>query len=481
MRQSTRIVSILILLSFGNMHASVSAQTKEKKQGTLTDRQTYDRHLVLDSRKIATKSNVSLVLGKIKKHSANPLFGEEKPWEQRFDNFYGSIVYEEDKGLYRLWWNPFIYDPDEGAKGREDGVEYAYSKDGIKWIKPDLGMVEYEGSKNNNLMNRNSGHGHGIFKDPHETDSSKRYKMIARIDKYDSKSPKKEMAVAYSADGLHWSDWIPAFKAKGDTHNNAIWAPTLNKYVAISRVIRGGGTPWKYRRVVTRSESKDFLSDWSDIEVVMDGGPDFQIYSNAIFYHAGVYLGFIAIFDCSKGPNDNKVWTELAWSPDTVQWHRICEGTPFIPNSTVEGAPDWGTAYACLNPLFKDSDTVRIYYGGGDGKHNQYRDGYLMLATIAKDRWAGYEAADEGTIETTSVKCDGPNLYICADIREGGSIRAEIVNADGLSSSDCTPIITDVSDGRIEWSGKDLADLVGSQVRFRFEIKKATIYSFFTN
>ena len=88
MRQSTRIVSILILLSFGNMHASVSAQTKEKKQGTLTDRQTYDRHLVLDSRKIATKSNVSLVLGKIKKHSANPLFGDEKPWKQLLDNFY---------------------------------------------------------------------------------------------------------------------------------------------------------------------------------------------------------------------------------------------------------------------------------------------------------------------------------------------------------------------------------------------------------
>ncbi len=76
---------------------------------------------------------------------------------------------------------------------------------------------------------------------------------------------------------------IAAFKAKADTHNNAIWAPTLNKYVAISRLVTGGGTPWRYRRVVTRSESKDFLSDWSDIEVVMDGGPDFQIYSNAIF------------------------------------------------------------------------------------------------------------------------------------------------------------------------------------------------------
>jgi len=140
------------------------------------------RHLVLDSRKIASTSNVTLVLGKVKKHPANPLFGEEKPWEQRFDNFYGSIIYEEDKGLYRLWWNPFIYDPDEGAKARENGLEYAYSSDGIHWTKPNLGLVEYEGSRENNLINRDSGHGHGIFKDLHETDPAKRYKMIARKD-----------------------------------------------------------------------------------------------------------------------------------------------------------------------------------------------------------------------------------------------------------------------------------------------------------
>jgi hypothetical protein len=40
---------------------------------------------------------VEIVLGKIAKHPANPLFGEDKPWEQRFDNFYGSIIYDEDK------------------------------------------------------------------------------------------------------------------------------------------------------------------------------------------------------------------------------------------------------------------------------------------------------------------------------------------------------------------------------------------------
>ena len=329
--------------------------------------------------------------------------------------------------------------------------------------------MEYEGSKNNNLMNRSSGHGHGIFEDPHETDASKRYKMIAR---------ENGVSVAYSADGLHWSNWAKAFKAAADTHNNAIWAPTLNRYVAISREFEGAGK--NRRRVVARSESKDFTSNWSDVEIVMDGGLAFQTYANAIFYHAGVYLGLVAIFDTSDGPKDNRVWTELAWSPDTRQWHRLCEGTAFIPNSTVEGDPDWGTAYACLNPLFRDTDEVRIYYGGCDGKHNRYRDGYLMLATIRKDRWAGFHASGEGTVETALLTCDGPNLYICADVQDGGSIRTEVIGEAGMALNDCKPIASTVSDKKVTWSGNDLRVLEGSPIRFRFTLNKATLYSFFT-
>ena len=32
--------------------------------------------------------------------------------------------------------------------------------------------------------------------------------------------------------------------------------------------------------MVARSESDDFLSGWSDVEIVMDGGPKFQTYAN---------------------------------------------------------------------------------------------------------------------------------------------------------------------------------------------------------
>jgi hypothetical protein len=35
--------------------------------------------------------------------------------------------------------------------------------------------------------------------------------------------------------------------------------------------------------------------------------------------HAGVYLGMVGLFDIEA----SKQWVELAWSPDSIEWHRI--------------------------------------------------------------------------------------------------------------------------------------------------------------
>ena len=61
------------------------------------------RYLVLDSRIIQATENARLTVGTVRKHPRNPLFGEDKPWEQRFDNLYASIVHDEENGLYKLW------------------------------------------------------------------------------------------------------------------------------------------------------------------------------------------------------------------------------------------------------------------------------------------------------------------------------------------------------------------------------------------
>ncbi|MHC4642163.1 MAG: hypothetical protein ACYS32_11000, partial [Planctomycetota bacterium] len=386
-----------------------------------------DRYLLLDSRIISNAENAKLTIGKVKKHPANPLFEEDKPWEMRFDNLYANVIYDEQENIYKCWYSPFIIDI--SAKGmtiqqrrereyhppaREMAICYATSKDGIKWVKPEMGLVEYEGTKATNILWRGSDtpskdkkewwsekdkkewlekewsekdkkewsekdkkewlekewsekdkkewsekdeeglwggpHGSGVFKDLREPNPKRRYKAFLKAD---------ILSVAFSADGLHWDKAItcPEADSAGDTHNNAFWAPTLGKYVGITR-------EWSepFGRQVARTSSDDFVN-WKKCEIVLEGmDPRYQTYAMPVFYHGGIYLGLVAIHD----QEDDRVWTELTWSPDTVKWNRVLPGTPFIGNDGKEGDYDWGCVYAAACPVFLE-DEIRLYYGGSDG------------------------------------------------------------------------------------------------------------------
>ena len=55
---------------------------------------------------------------------------------------------------------------------------------------------------------------------------------------------------------------------------------------------------------------------------------------------------------------------ELAWSSDTVQWERVCPGTPLIPRGP-DGSFDWGCVYGAAYPFLKDG-RLQAYYGGSN-------------------------------------------------------------------------------------------------------------------
>ena len=186
------------------------------------------------------------------------------------------------------------------------------------WEKPELGICDYDGSTANNLVKRNV-HGAGVFKDPHESTPERRYKMFLE---------RGGMAVCFSADGIHWSKVAPCLKIKavGDTHNNALWDKKSNRYVGITRL-------WSTDprlRVVGRTESRDFIH-WSKAEEVFRGlEPHLQIYAMSVFPYADVFLGLVMIFNTKTDHVD----CELAWSPDTIHWQRICPRHPVYPART---------------------------------------------------------------------------------------------------------------------------------------------------
>ncbi len=83
-------------------------------------------------------------------------------------------------------------------------VCFAKSRDGYHWERPNLGLVEYRGSKDNNLVDLNQGGHHVqacvVFYEPE--DGERPFKMVFESNKYD-----KKFAAAYSLDGLTWQEY----------------------------------------------------------------------------------------------------------------------------------------------------------------------------------------------------------------------------------------------------------------------------------
>ncbi|MHC4690787.1 MAG: hypothetical protein ACYS5F_14315 [Planctomycetota bacterium] len=471
------------------------------------------------------------------KHKDNPLFEEDKPWEKRFDNLYANVIYDEQENIYKCWYSPFIVD--NSSKGmtlqqrkeekyrapynREMAICYATSKDGITWVKPELGLVEFEGSKANNILWRGirtpskdkdkewsekdkeewsekdkeewsekdkgewsekdkeewlekekkdkdelwgGPHGTGIFKDLREPDPNRRYKALLKYG---------ILSVAFSPDGIHWDKAItcPEADSAGDTHNNALWAPTLGKYVGITRE---WGKP--FGRQVARTSSEDFIN-WSKCEIVLEGlDENYQTYAMPVFYHGDIYLGLVAI----HAQETDRVWTELTWSPDTIKWNRVLPGTPLIPNSDgKEGDYDWGCVYAAAYPVFLE-DEIRLYYGGSDGHHNIWRNGFFCLATLRPDGFAGYTQTDSNkpaTITTIPINHGNKTLQISADVESNGYLKVKVLDVQNKQLVESKPLKGNLTDRKVTWQdGFSLDNLGNKPAQIQFEFKDATIYSF---
>ena len=245
------------------------------------------------------------------------------------------------------------------------------------------------------------------------------------------------------------------------------WDPHIKKYVGITR------TRGDLGREVTRIESSDFV-EWRNSGVVMKGlDKSLQPYSMPVFMHGGVYLGLVAIH--SQPPVD-RVWTELAWSPDAIQWHRITPGKALIPCSDKLLDYDYGCVYACAYPVFLENE-IRLYYGGSDYLHFGWRNGSLCLATLRPDGFAGYEQesiTEPAFITTTAMPYAGQKIRITADVKQGGSIKVSMADDQGQEIATAGTVSATLTDGPLHWSHEKSTPMI----RLKFEINNAKLYSF---
>ncbi len=235
--------------------------------------------LFFDEKFIAHSENVTIVMNPPIKRG--PVLKPDRPWEDFRLTSYFTVV--QDGELSRMYYSCFAVDqwnhPDDPWNNHAF-LCYAESEDGIHWEKPDLGIVEYQGSKKNNILLRSVVDG-TVFIDPAAA-PERRYKLLHTIGPH-----KGGLRVSYSGDGLHFTtpkrsviSWTP------DSQQNAFYDPDLKKYVAYLRAFHDGGIDAQ-KRSVARVELDDIEKPWENAKPLIvfsadDADPsDVDFYTNA--------------------------------------------------------------------------------------------------------------------------------------------------------------------------------------------------------
>lgn len=74
-----------------------------------------------------------------------PVLRPDRPWEGRSLTLYGSVL-ADPAGGYRMYYSNFV-----PARGHSL-LMLATSPDGFTWDKPVLGLVDFDGSRENNIL-----------------------------------------------------------------------------------------------------------------------------------------------------------------------------------------------------------------------------------------------------------------------------------------------------------------------------------------
>ena len=197
--------------------------------------------------------------------------------DSRVVKYYGAVCQVEDE--LRLW---YLGHGDIDGEPTPAQVCYAVSTDGVNWEKPELGLVEFNGSKRNNLLPFEAQGTPGscsVLYDPEDPDPARRFKMVTEDNPY-------YITASYSHDGIHWKEGPnnPILK------HNAVEPTGLIRFNGCYLLNGQGGNVGTKRALVT-FVSWDF-ENWSDA-VVLGLRRDRHPYRQIPGCHAGeqVHLG----------------------------------------------------------------------------------------------------------------------------------------------------------------------------------------------
>lgn len=256
----------------------------------------------------------------------------DKPWEGKYNTFFCPIFVN---GKWRMYYTSSL-------STKEKYICYAESDDGQHWVRPALGIIDFCGSKDNNIImdldmlakfDFSGFDNFSVFYDENPAcQDDERYKMIAWWQGHAA------LIALFSADGIHFtkSKFITD-EGEFDSQNRAFWSREHNKYFCYFRgeheptedvsiidrsysdksanalfdpekfLLRepGAGT-YSFVRDVRVMESVDFVN-WSTPKRINYNGAECQMYNNVIFPYPRaphIFVGFTLRYV------ERKAWTK---------------------------------------------------------------------------------------------------------------------------------------------------------------------------
>ena len=435
------------------------------------------RELFVDGHLIET------LTGGVRQHLHKPeprevVFVTDAPWEGNTSAYYTIF---RDGDLFRMYYRASHWDTGSKKETHRELTCYAESRDGIHWVKPKLGLFEFNGSKDNNIIVDGLGtHCFVAFKDGNpDSPPEARYKGIAR----GLPVGKKGLYIFESPDGIHWKltrNEPVITEGVFDSQNLAFWDAHTRQYREYHRTFVNG------IRAIMTGTSNDFIH-WTKpvLLTYQEGIPVQHLYTNAVQSYdraPQLLIGFPTRYLPDEG---QRVEPTLMTSRDGLHFHRWLD--PVVPESAPKDRDGnrsnymtWGLVEIPGRPNHLSVYATEAYYTGPDSRVRRFeyrKDGFVSIR-------AGVNAGELITKPFILGRL-AERLMVNYQTRKGGAIRVAIEEPngqaiDGYTLTDSIPLKEASLRQHMAWkTGGDISHLRRKYpvVRLRFEMNKADLYS----
>lgn len=421
-------------------------------------------------------------------HQANPVLTWSKPWEMEGHGPYAApfsdgVWYDPADKLFKMWY----------MAGLNANTCYAYSHDGINWIKPTLDVKT--GTNIVLALKRDSG---TVYLDLMETDPQRRYKMwLATTNDDDS-----ELSLRCSPDGVHWSGPL-ARALTGGERTTVFYNPFRKKWVYSIRAELLDRRARRYREHadVTAPLQSNEIVEWVGADYLDPHNPnpkynaiEPQLYNLDAAPYESLMLGFFSIYqgppnrDCKELGLQKRNEVLIGYTRDGFHWHRP-DRRPFLSANETAGAWNWGNVQSAASGCLVVGDNLYFYCSGHALAGDDFwdRHGSTGLGILRRDGFASLDARDQtGSLTTRPVTFRGKYLFVNVDCPQG-ELKAEVVDGDGkaitpFTFANCKVVSCDKTLAAVTWQGAaDLSVLSGQPVRFRFHLRNGSLYAFWVS